>query len=194
MLTTLFDHLQPPPPPARQRLRRAPTNEYLHVREVKGGAFQSRPWIGGLSALGIRSLNLGLFTVQEWESRSDAEWAAGRASKEFRRRYQPGVSLRAVLEGLIRDKIIPDHVLPPRVRQAADGTYFGKVRKAGRLLLTPSFACPWLAYEEMLALLAREFPPGPSKSELRAAARARARARGCGERVSLADFLPATAA
>lgn len=191
MRATLFDHMHAPPPPTRPRLRRAPTNEYLHVREVKGGASQSRVWLGAHAG---GSLNLGLFTVARWETKRDAEWAAGRASKEFRKRFRPSVGLRAVLESLIRDRLIPDHVLPPRVRLAADGTYFGQVRKGGRVIVTGSFACPWAAYEEMLARLAREFPREPSKSEVRAARRARARARGFGERVTLCDFFSPVAA
>ena len=128
--------------------------------------------------------------MERWESRQDAEWAAGRASREFRKRFRPGISLRAVLDSLVRDKLIPDHVLPPRVKRGADGTYFGKVRlrKAGRVIITEPFDDPWRAYEEMLATLARECPPGPSKSEVRAARRA-ARVRGFGERVTLGDFM-----
>ena len=155
------------PPILPPRLRRAPSNEYLHVREVKGGAFQARVWLGAHAG---GSLNLGLFTVARWETREHAEWAAGRASREFRKRFRPGMSLRAALESLIRDRFVPDHVLPPRVRATADGDhFFGRVKlvKAGRVIETTIFADAWDAYRELVEVLAREFPRGPSKGELR---------------------------
>lgn len=162
------------PPVPRVRRRRAPTNEYRHVREVKGGAFQARVWLGAHSG---GSLNLGLFTVSQWETREHAEWAAGRASKEFRKRYRPGTGLRTVLESLMRDGLIPAHVLPPRVRANADGSFVGRVKlpKKGMVLETPPFSDPWIAYEEMCGMLGRAFPRGPSKSDLNAQERARRR-------------------
>jgi|GEM_PF-6361752 len=153
------------PKPPRVRKRRPPKSEYLHVREVKGGAWQARVWLGVRSG---GSLNLGLFTRTEHpddpgepEGRM-AEWAAARASREFRRRFKPGVSLRAVIGSLMADRLIPDHVLPPRVKKTADGRYIARVRKAGRIVEAQGvFDCPWAAHEAMLVVMAREFPLKP---------------------------------
>ena len=146
-LVTLLDFLTPPPAHERPRQRRRPSNQYLHVREVKGGAFQARVWLGIHEG---GSLNLGLFTVEKWEDRKDAEWAAGRASKAFRAFYRPHVAghgLRETLEHLKSRNLIPANVLPPRVRKVADGYIgFARFSKLKRVVETAVFACPWEAY------------------------------------------------
>jgi hypothetical protein len=42
-LISLYDHLEAPPIPGRERRRRERTNHYPFVRRVKGGAYQARP-------------------------------------------------------------------------------------------------------------------------------------------------------
>lgn len=166
--------MESPPKPRVPRERRAPTNQYRWVREVKGGAFQARVWLGNHRG---GSLNLGLFTVAEWESPVDAEWAAGRASRAFDDLYDEGhgLSLRKTLEKLKRDEMIPDHVLPPRVKADREGRYFGRVRllKANRIVETPSFDDAWAAYDAICSALAREFPRPATRAERREAARQR---------------------
>jgi hypothetical protein len=170
---TLFDN---PPEGARARVRRAPTNSFEYVRRVKGGAWQARYWLGARAG---GSLNLGLFTVAEWETEAAAEAAAGRASREFGKFYAPpfGRGLRETFAHLktmryARKWVIPADLLPPRVRPSGGG-YVARVRVAGvvtarRLLETPGvFACPWECYDAMCEVLRREFPDRPGKGELR---------------------------
>ncbi len=169
----------------RVRFRRAPSNHFPFVRRVKGGAWQSRVWLGAHAG---GSLNLGLFTVAKWETEDDAEWAAARASKEFMRFYRPyqaGGGLRDTMEHLKRPvgrppkPFIPADVLPPRIRISDDGTgYIARARKGDVSIFCPGvFACPWNAYERLCAVLVKVFPRSAGKSELRAAARAAKEAR-----------------
>lgn len=94
----------------RERVRREPTNSYRYVREVKGGAWQSRVWLGHVSA----SLNLGLFTLAENNNDGrEAEWSAARASREFIRRWIPGKTVGMVVEELKRLGYVPEGVVVP---------------------------------------------------------------------------------
>jgi hypothetical protein len=163
------------PPPRKKRLRKAPTNKYWYTREVKGQAYQGRAWVEG-----VGSVNLGLFTVAKWGSREDAEWAAGRVSKAFRTRFKPGVTLKDLFASLKRDRLMPEEVLPPRVKCSPAG-YVGRVKmtKSGVVLETSPLPCPWQAYDTLTALLAAR-PKETPKSELWAkelAARRSAKAR-----------------
>lgn len=79
----------------RRRERKHPC-VYHFVRKVKGRGYQCRPW---LPCVGL--LNLGCF--------SD-EWSAGKAAREFVKRYQPGAYLCEVLDGLRRDGFVKEHV------------------------------------------------------------------------------------
>lgn len=84
------------------------TSRYPGVRKVKGFSWQARPWLGGT----IGNLNLGLFSTRsEWGT--DAEWAAGRAAKEFCRRWMPGRSIGSVVSELQRMGYVPAEVVVP---------------------------------------------------------------------------------
>lgn len=84
------------------------TSRYPGVRKVKGFSWQARPWLGG----SIGNLNLGLFSTRsEWGS--DAEWAAGRAAKEFCRRWMPGRTVGSVVSELQRMGYVPAEVVVP---------------------------------------------------------------------------------
>jgi hypothetical protein len=97
------------------------------VREVKGGAMQSRPWI----YIGRRrnaNVNLGLFHPEEYGNDRDAAiGAAARASREFKKRLAVrGTDLWAVIRALQGERrfglpVVPGHVLPPLVRRAPWG-------------------------------------------------------------------------
>lgn len=65
---------------------------YKWVRQVKGQAWQARPWLGAKYG----SLNLGLFTISQCGE--SAEWAAAQVSKAFDREWQGGRTVGQVVE------------------------------------------------------------------------------------------------
>jgi hypothetical protein len=113
------------------------------VRRVKGGGYQSRPWIGPGRAMNV---NLGLFHPADFDNDRDAAIsAAARAAREFKKRMAgpPVGDIWAVIQVLQKEKrfglpIVPRHVLPPRVRRTAAGGFvvhgleqsFGTVEEA----------------------------------------------------------------
>lgn len=111
---TLFEN----PAIEKPRLRREPHDGHMkYTREVKGGAFQARVWVGHKGY----SLNLGLFTQSEWgESHRtawrDALWAASRASREFVKRWHSGRAIAEVVADLKAAGFVPEGlVVPARV-------------------------------------------------------------------------------
>lgn len=89
----------------RQRSRRRERrhiSEYPGVRQIKGG-YQARYWLGG-----GRSLNLGYFTADDHGGL--AEWAAGRAWREFDALHRAeGMGLAEAFAELRRRGIVPAH-------------------------------------------------------------------------------------
>ena len=80
------------------------------VREVKGGAFQSRYWLECVGG----SLNLGLFTLPDHNyDRGLAEWSAARASKAFRELWCGRVTVGQAVEQLKRKGWVPPGVVVP---------------------------------------------------------------------------------
>lgn len=120
----LFDNPLPEPEP---RQRREPGNRYSYTRPVKGRAFQARVWVRGPGGEPF-SLNLGLFTLARHDYDPElAEWAAGRASREFCKRWSPGRTVRAVVAELQREGLVPARVrVPRRVRGWRPPTDFGE--------------------------------------------------------------------
>jgi len=84
---------------ARQRERRH-VSEYPGVRQIRGG-YQARYWLGG-----GKSLNLGYFTADDHGDL--AEWAAGRAWREFDRLHGSlGWSVADAFAELRRSGVVP---------------------------------------------------------------------------------------
>lgn len=162
MQGTLFDN-PAAGPPKKPRQRREPDGDApRYVRRVKGRAYQARVWLGSHNG---GSLNLGLFTVADWETWEDARWAAARASREFVKRFD-GSNLRAVIEELKRKRFVPDCVLPPRVKRGPGG-YVASVRKRGGGIALGPFRCPWAAWDAMRAELRARFPSRVLREERR---------------------------
>lgn len=160
----------PPAPPVTAprsytpRVRRHPSR-YRYVRYCKAGAYQARVPLGvdrNLARGKGESVNLGLFTRSEWGSADEAEWAAGRAAREFVRRLQPGRDLCDVLDELKRLRLIPRSVLPTWVRRDdRTGAFWATCRRRGRTLDLGPFGTAKAAYAAMRQAVAREFPLRP---------------------------------
>lgn len=94
------------------------------VRMVKGGAYQSRPWIGPARDANV---NLGLFHPEEYGNDRDAAIsAAARAAREFKKAMAyRGSDIWDVIQQLQRTTrfglpVVPVHVLPPLVRRQGE--------------------------------------------------------------------------
>lgn len=125
------------------------------VRRVKGGAYQSRPWVGPGRAMNV---NLGLYHPEDFDNDRDAAIsAAARASREFKKKLAwPGTDIWEVIQVLQREKrfglpIVPPHVLPPKVRRIATG--YGVAGCEG------SFMSVGEAWAVAKAMLGRYKPP-----------------------------------
>jgi len=136
----------------RPRERRHPSR-YEGVRKVKGKcAYQCRYWLGGRSFKTIH-LNLGLFT--SGDHGDDAEWAAGRAWREFDKRWVADPVTRvmpspwSVVVELRRKGYVPSSLVPPWV-YAVPGGYAARSRMtAGVIELPGPYATPEEAHEAM---------------------------------------------
>jgi len=106
----------------RRSDRHAPSRPF--VREVKGGAWQARPWLGKRGG----SLNLGLFTLAENNhNRDEAEWSAARTSREFCKLWRGKATVGeivAILQG--RNLVRSDLVVPKRQARLKPPTEFGE--------------------------------------------------------------------
>lgn len=118
----------------RPRMRREPYWDHRrYTREVKGGAIQARVW---LPLCGGFSLNLGLFTKSEYDTREAALRAASRAAGGFVRRWMPGVTVEKAVAALKADGLVPAALaVPPRVAgwRAASGSGETRAERARRL-------------------------------------------------------------
>ncbi len=112
----------------------APSNRYRNTRRVKGNAWQARVWIPGAADRRGRSLNLGIFSpARHGNSADDAEWAAGRASREFVKAWAGDTSIAAAVADLQRRGIVPAHVEVP----------VGVAGLTPRAIPTPAPGEPW---------------------------------------------------
>ena len=69
-------------------------------------------WLGAVGR-GADRVNLGYFPDDAHGGRDLAEWAAGRAAREFRRRLTPGRGVAEVVAELQRAGYVPACVRPP---------------------------------------------------------------------------------
>lgn len=152
-----------PPPPPRSRTRRH-ASRYRYVRYCKAGGYQARVPLGVSHELARgkgESVNLGLYTRADWGSSEEAEWAAGRAAKEFVRRNLPGRDLCDVLDSLKADRLVPAILMPTWVFARPDGRFGAKVRRRGRAFEVGPFDTAKAAYHAIRAVVVREFPLRP---------------------------------
>ena len=150
MQHTLFDN-------PFNRKRRPSENAYKNTRKVGGNAWQARVWMGRE----MGSLNLGLFTVRKWGTEKAAEWAAARAAREFDKFYNPTNptrDLKATLTHLKARNLIPEGVLPPRVKPVEGG--YTATAKVGGQRVDIGRVCkdPWAAYDLLRAAVANLRP------------------------------------
>lgn len=142
------------PTAERQRHRRAELPK--HVRVVKGGVYQARPWVGPGKA---DNVNLGLFNPLDYGNDRDiAISAAARAAREFLKRVAgpPPRDPWAVIQELQSEcrfglPIVPPHVLPTWVYRLPHGAGYGaKVRRRGvRHVLPGPYQTPQEAHDAM---------------------------------------------
>jgi hypothetical protein len=154
-------------PRPKKRVRRDELPK--HVRKVRGGAYQARPWVGPAKDANV---NLGLYHPDAYGSREAAIEAAARAAAEFLKRMAKTSALdvwgvlkelkrltwryRRTPEGRmvwvaepIRTEvdvpIVAAHVLPPNVRELPAGGFVAGGRW-GEFLLGP-FESPEAAWK-----------------------------------------------
>jgi hypothetical protein len=150
-----------PQPPERPKKRVRRDELPKHVRKVRGGAYQARPWVGPAKD---GNVNLGLFRPIDYggDWRVAAE-AAGRAAREFLKRMArtPTPDIWVVIRELKRvvrfgRPLVPEGVLPPNVRELPAGGFVAGGRW-GEFLLGP-FESPeaawtaWTAHRAGLGL------------------------------------------
>jgi hypothetical protein len=115
------------------------------------GCYQARIPIGPTKA---DALNLGTFCTATWGSAEAAEWAAGRAAKEFVRAYQPGRDPWSVIRQLQDRGIIPPGVLPRWVFRLPEGGYGARVRRRNIEVTVGPYSSPEAAHAEISARVA----------------------------------------
>jgi len=135
-----------------------------HVRAVKGGSYQSRPWIGPESDANV---NLGLFRPEDYGNDRDAAIsAAARAAREFLK-LMAGPPQRDVwdvlqtLKGMRRFGIalIPEHILPPGISRSKVGPgYVGRMRRGVVVIEVGPFSDPGEAWAALRAARAGQPP------------------------------------
>lgn len=132
-------------------------SRYPGVRRVRGRSWQARvPLAGGRK---WEFVNLGLFTAAGWGTMDEAEWAAGRAAREYVRRYRAGRDPWDVVRELQGLHYVPPGVLPRWVYRRPDGAFGARCRRPGRGLaldLPGPFRTPEGAHAAARGWLARE--------------------------------------
>lgn len=149
---------------AKPRRCYAHRSEYRYVRRVKGRSFQARvPLAGGRKWEGV---NLGLFSADEWGSMTEAEWAAGRAAKEYVKRHRPGRDPWEVVRELQSTfvgglPIVPATVLPRWVYRRSDGRFGARCKRPTggvEIDLTGPFLTPEAAHSAARGWVSRSDP------------------------------------
>lgn len=153
--------------PTKSRRCYAHRSDYRYVRRVQGNAFQARvPLSGGRK---WESVNLGLFGEIEHGSMKLAEWAAGRAAREFNARsfdYATGRQRDPwdVIQELQRLGFVPADVLPRWVYRLRTGAFGARCRRrltGVEIDLTGPFYTPEAAHAAMRWWLLWSDPHNP---------------------------------